>query len=172
MKREIKLRNVFFPIWMLWVLPITWLVIIPINAIIDGLVLLFTTAHLSIEDRKNFILRILPKTVLVGFISDIIASIPLVLLAIIWNPDTNTKIGKWWLENISPIQYNPLDNIFSVLIVLVCVILGGFLIYFLNRKFVLKKLEITDCEKFVLARNMAIFTAPHLFLMPFNWLNF
>ncbi|WP_300408754.1 hypothetical protein [Lagierella sp.] len=169
MKKEIKLRNVIFPIWMLWVLPITWLAIIPINAIIDGLVLLFTTAHLSIGDKKNLILRILPKTVLVGFISDIIASIPLVLLSVIWSPDTSTKIGKWWLENISPIQINPLDNIFSFLIVLACVILGGFLIYFLNRKFVYKNIELTECEKFVLARNMAIFTAPYLFLIPLNW---
>ena len=30
-KNSIKLYNVIFPIWLLWLIPITWLVVLPAN---------------------------------------------------------------------------------------------------------------------------------------------
>ena len=39
MKKEIKLYNVIFPIWMLILIPPLWLVVLPGNFLIDLLVL-------------------------------------------------------------------------------------------------------------------------------------
>lgn len=39
MKKEVRLYNVLFPIWLLWIFPQVWLVLLPGNLLIDCLVL-------------------------------------------------------------------------------------------------------------------------------------
>ena len=54
MKKEIKLYNVLFPIWLLMLFPVCWLFIIPGNFIIDSLVLIISMYALKINDKKQF----------------------------------------------------------------------------------------------------------------------
>ena len=42
MKKQIRLYNIILPIWLLIVLPQVWLIVLPANLTIDGLVLLLT----------------------------------------------------------------------------------------------------------------------------------
>ena len=42
MKRDEKLYNVLFPLWFLLLVPISWLIVIPANFVIDPLALLLT----------------------------------------------------------------------------------------------------------------------------------
>ena len=35
MKKEVRLYNVLFPIWLLWIFPQVWLVLLPGNLLID-----------------------------------------------------------------------------------------------------------------------------------------
>ena len=156
MKKEIKLRNVIFPIWMLWMLPPVWLVVIPANIIIDYLVLNGTLEYLKVENKKQILYGVLAKTVIFGFLADIIASIPPILLNIVFSPEYNTELGKWWQKNIDPMNYRPYESIIAVIILF-------------NKKFIYKDMDLTKCEKYILARNMALITAPYLFLVPTAW---
>ena len=49
-----KLYNIIFPVWMLWLFPIVWLIVIPGNFIIDSLVLLANMYVLKISNKKEF----------------------------------------------------------------------------------------------------------------------
>lgn len=52
MKKQIRLYNIILPIWLLIVLPQVWLIVLPANLIIDGLVLLLTLCWI---DRKSVV---------------------------------------------------------------------------------------------------------------------
>ncbi len=45
-----KLYNIFFPIWILWLIPTTWLIVIPLNFILDFLVLFVSMKLIKIEN--------------------------------------------------------------------------------------------------------------------------
>ena len=51
LKKELKLYNVIFPIWFLWLVPITWIVVLPANFIIDLAVIVLTLKYL--KDKKT-----------------------------------------------------------------------------------------------------------------------
>ena len=61
-KKEIRLYNVILPIWMLWIVPPLWLIILPANFIIDFTVFYFTLKFMKLDNRfetgKKAILRI------------------------------------------------------------------------------------------------------------------
>ncbi|WP_294186413.1 hypothetical protein [uncultured Clostridium sp.] len=52
-KSSIKFYNLIFPIWLIWLFPLTWIIILPGNFIIDSLVLLITLKVLNINEKKN-----------------------------------------------------------------------------------------------------------------------
>ena len=45
-----KIYNVFFPIWFLLLFPITWIIAIPLNLVIDSIVILLSLKFLKIEE--------------------------------------------------------------------------------------------------------------------------
>ena len=54
MKRDVKLYNVMFPIWMFLFLPtIVWLIILPVNFAVDSLVVLLMLGRLGLTPRKE-----------------------------------------------------------------------------------------------------------------------
>ncbi|MDO5018016.1 MAG: hypothetical protein Q4E02_01820 [Lagierella massiliensis] len=169
MKSNLKLRNIIFPVWFLWVLPPVWLVIIPINIIIDAVVLYLSMKYMEIIDIKEKVKKIIVKTVLFGFLSDIIGSLLLLISVLLIDVDYKTDFGKWWIDNVRPAATNPFDSVISFLIVVLAIGIAGILIYYLNKKFAFKNLDIEEYEKHILARNMAIFTAPYLYLIPAVW---
>ena len=50
-KKEIRLYNVILPIWMLWIVPPLWLIILPANFIIDFTVFYFTLKFMKLDNR-------------------------------------------------------------------------------------------------------------------------
>lgn len=62
MKKQIKMYNVFFPIWMVLLVPTVWIVAMPVNYIWDTIVLLVAMAFLKIQNKneiyKNSIMRV------------------------------------------------------------------------------------------------------------------
>ena len=52
-KNQTKLYNVILPIWLLVIFPFTWIIILPLNFLIDTLVLKLTMKCLKIEKRKE-----------------------------------------------------------------------------------------------------------------------
>ena len=164
-----KLYNVIFPIWLLLMIPQLWLISLPANFLIDLLVLYFSMKVLRVENRKENVKKAIWKTWIVGFASDFVGGFGMFLVALL-DFDYNTSFGKWWHDNLTnAVMYNPFDSIYAILWTTMCVIITSVLIYFMNKKWCLKRLEITDEQKKKVALALAIFTAPYLFYLPTAW---
>lgn len=169
-KNEIRLYNVMFPIWMLWLVPVTWLFILPANLLIDFLVLYFTMKYLKLINPMAKAKSVLLKSWICGFAADMIGTIGM-FMAIFIEFDYDSPMQYWWSENITRVVGgNPFSGIFGFLWVTVCVLISCGFIYLFNYKWCLKKLEIADELKKKIALSMAVFTAPVLFYLPTEWL--
>ncbi|MGM9534129.1 MAG: hypothetical protein ACI3VR_02705 [Intestinibacter sp.] len=171
MKRNTKLYNMVMPIWLLIIFPFTWVVILPLNYLIDTLVLKLTMKKLNVENRKEIYKMTILKTWICGFLADFIGAtvilIPSFGLYEIVNPDT--AFG-FIIEQISQVMLNPFDNVFSFLIALIATIVAAYFIYLFNYKIALKKAfeegRIDESTKKKIAISMAVFTAPYVFFLP------
>lgn len=155
MKRQSgRLYNVLFPIWMLvWFPSWLWLILIPANLLIDGLVLHFAQKKLQIVDpqliRKN-----LWKVCLAGFASDFAGTLILFAAALsIRDPQLS-----------SALTWNPFTDIRALLIHIACIAAAGALIFLLNQLIFRNRLSREQCR--FIALRMAVFTAPYLYLVP------
>lgn len=166
---SIKLYNLVFPIWLLWLIPITWLVVLPANFIIDLLVVSLTMKYLKVQDIKMNAKSVIFRVWIFGFIADFIGTASMFMANVI-NFNYETELGKWWYNNISnAVSYNPFESIYSILWVTMCVIITAFSIYLFNYKFCLKKSNLDNEQKKKVALSLAIFTAPYLFYLPTAW---
>lgn len=159
MKKDIKLYNVLFPIWMLIVFPITWLIVLPANFIIDTLVVIITMKVLKVPNIKKAYKGSIIKVWLFGFASDFICAGLLLI--------TQFIPGDWWYHNIlSPVAFNPFNNPLSFLVVLIAIFISGLLIFLFNYKVSFKNTELSKEDIKKIAISMAIFTAPYVVLIP------
>ncbi len=72
MKKETSLYNVVFPIWLMVLFPTAWIVVIPLNLIVDFLVMFITLKVLKSQNTKLCIKSSLLPVWLFGFLSDFI----------------------------------------------------------------------------------------------------
>ena len=146
MKKEIKLYNVLFPIWLLMLFPACWLFIIPGNFIIDSLVLIISMYALKINDKKQFYKKNILKIFIFGFLSDIIGSLFLLLMFVL-------EIGQMGDE--------PYLTIPGLVISAVMIFLFNYFVTF-------RGTDKTSRLKLTLI--FAVVTAPYTFLIPSSWL--
>ncbi len=149
---DVKLYNILLPIWLLWLAPITWLVILPGNFIIDLLVIVVTMKALRLEHVKENAKKSILYVWIFGFLADFIGVAAMLIGSMV--------------EPSGGVVFNPFESILSFLWVTGCVILSGVCIYFFNKKICLRKTELSDVEKKKLALSLAVFTAPYLFYLP------
>ena len=169
MNKKVKLYNLIFPIWLLWLVPITWIVVLPANYLIDWLVVVLTMKCLRISDIKQKARAVIWKVWIMGFVADFIGTFAMFMSNLI-EFDGETEWGAWWTENIvNAVSYNPFHSPFAFLWVSVCIGLTGFFIYLFNVKWCLKKAEISDGERKKVALSLSVFTAPYLFYLPTEW---
>ena len=147
-----KLYNVYFPIWLLILIPAVWLITVPVNFIIDSIVLFVTVKLMNIEE--NVYKKSIIKVFLFGFVSDLVGSLLLLLTQFIPN------------DIVGAISWNPFSNVYALLYVLFSIVISGICIYFLDYKIAFKKLNITLKEKRKIALVIAVITAPYFFLYP------
>lgn len=159
--KQVKLYNMIFPIWLIWLIPLTWFVIIPGNFIIDSICILIFFSIVKVDDVTKVYKKVILKTWVLGFVADIIASIPFVVMA--WTVESENPI---LVKLIDGINMNPTSNIYSFLYTLLCVIFAGVLIYIFNYKIAFRKLDIDKAKKRKAALLMAVFTAPYLYFLP------
>lgn len=168
--KEIKLRNVIFPIWLLWIFPITWIIIIPTNILIDSLVVVLGLKFLKLNNIKELYKKSIVRVVIFGFISDIIGSFVMLLPNLIEGIIKDKVVKSWLYDNmINSVNYRPLDNIYSFLWTTMALIISAFFIYFFNKKVSFKSLDIDDQLKKRLSIILAVFTAPYVFYLPTSW---
>ena len=157
-----KLYNVMFPIWLLWLFPLTWIIILPGNFIIDLLVVVLTMKHLKVEEVKGRARAVIFRVWIMGFVADFIGCVGMFFFNL---------VEVEWITNefIAALNYNPFHHIGAFLWTTFCVIVTGFIIYRFNYSWCLKKAQLADLERKKVALAMAIFTAPYMFYLPTEW---
>lgn len=155
--KNIKLRNVFFPIWIIFIFPPVIILSFIINFIIDSLVILLGIKKINL--KKDIYKKVILPVFILGFIADIMGAIILLVSQFI--------NGEFWYQNIIiPLMLNPFNNILSFIYCTVAIIISGVLIYYFNKNFTFKKLDISNENKHKLSLYLAIFTAPYFFYLP------
>ncbi len=153
MKKQIRLYNMAFPIWLMFVWPTyLWLLIIPANFIIDSLVLYGSARHQQLPDRFGLWRKHIVPIWLIGFFSDFIGA------------------GLVFLIYIILANYPGIPNLIlfpgTTLVSIPGLILSGVLIYVLNRIFTFRNSDLEPAQIHKLCLHLAIFTAPYAFLIP------
>ena len=117
--KQVKLYNVMFPIWLLWLFPFTWIVVLPGNFIVDLLVIVLTMRHLKVDDVKAKAKKVILKVWLMGFVADFIGCIGMFIF--------NLVEIKWVTDDfISALNLNPFEHMGAFLWATFCVVLTAF----------------------------------------------
>ena len=168
-KNSIKMYNLVFPIWLLWLFPLTWIVVLPGNFIIDSLVVLITLKLLKVSNIKNLYKKAILKVWGFGFLSDFIGT-AIMFIPMLIEGKIPIAYREWWYKNLnSAVSYDPFKSGYAVAWIVMAIIITSFFIYLFNYKVSFKKLDIEEKSKKKLALSLAIFTAPYLFLLPTMW---
>ena len=147
MKKDLKLYNIIFPIWLLLLVPPVWLLVLPANFIVDSLVILITMDAIGITRKKKMYKKSIFKVWIFGFLSDIIGTLFVLGASIIFNEG---GLGD-----------DPAFTIPGVIIAAVMIFIFNYLISF-------KRYD--KATRFKMAISLAIFTAPYTFLIPTSWI--
>ncbi len=165
-KKQYKLYNLVFPIWLLvWIPTWLWAFIIPFNYLIDRLVFTICSKKQNPELTQKFFRKHTWKLFLLGFAADFVGAIFLILPEII-------SILIYGIESdvqpkfVTAVEFNAFSNIFALLYTIVAIALAGFLIFIFDRAVIFKTKEFTKEQAKKIAFFMAVFTAPYFYLLP------
>lgn len=154
MKREIRLYNMMFPIWLLWMFPPAWLVILPGNLLFDGLVLFLSLTVLHRADRKSRMRSLLLPFWGCGFMAD--------FAGVAWMEVghlVSDLSGAWTIYNTS----HPAALAWT----LSAVAVSSVCIYAMDRAILKGELSpLPDRDQYRIALAMAVVTAPWTFFIP------
>ena len=161
MKKPVQLYNVLLPIWLLWIFPQVWLIILPGNLVIDLLVLLIALAVLKRRDKGAIVKALWWKLWLLGFAADAVGVGWMVL-----GMFTAASGQGWWAENLTDITGSPFRTPLALAWTLAGVAIAGVCIYFFDKRAMKGCPLLAPRERHVAALLLAILTAPWLFLVP------
>ena len=147
MKRDGRIYNVLFPLWMLMLFPQLWIIVLPGNFIIDSIVLLVCMSFLKIQEKKVFYKRNIFHIWGFGMIADIIGAVFLFVLMFCFE-----------LGNMGDELY----------LTIPALIISSVLIFVLNYWVTFKNQK--NRSRMILSLVFAIITAPYTFLVPTTWL--
>lgn len=150
LKKDEKLYNVLFPLWMLMLFPQMWLIVLPGNFIIDSAVLLLTLLILKVGEKKKRYKQHILKIYGFGLLADAVGA-GLLLLTV-------------WLLGVSNSDLAADSPIITIPAMIISAALIFVFNYFITFKKEEKKLRLT------LSLVFAIVTAPYTFLVPTTWL--
>lgn len=154
-KRSVRLYNVMFPIWFLFFFPQMWLIVLPVNFLVDSLVLYLSAKRQGVEEPvplwKQYILPVWG----VGFASDLLgAGLIFAIYSVVAE-----------LPGIVEV-FNPILFPGTTLISIPGVVLAGFAIYWINRKLTFRRSFMDPAVIHRLCLHLAIVTAPYTMLIP------
>ena len=154
-KHGIRLYNVMFPIWFLFFFPQMWLIVLPVNFLVDSLVLYLSAKRQGVDDLvplwKQYILPVWG----VGFLSDLLgAGLIFAVYSIVAE-----------IPGIAEV-FNPILFPGTTLISIPGVVLAGIAIYFLNKKLTFRRSFMDPAVIHRLCLHLAIVTAPYTMLIP------
>ena len=160
MKNRTRLYNVILPIWLLWLAPPVWLIILPGNLAVDCLVLFLTLLALKHGQKGAALKELWWKIWLLGFAADAVGVAWMIL---------GLFLGEWspWFDlHLSRHIHNSFGSPLAFLWTLAGVALAGVCIYFFDKRAMKSCAPLSAREKHIAALVLAIVTAPWLFLFP------
>jgi hypothetical protein len=159
-----RMNNVFFPIFFLLLVPISWIYVLPVNFAIDSLVLLLSMYVQKQTDIKGKWKISILKVWGLGFLSDIIGCL-LLFPSLFFSGYSN------WIGDVATkVIVNPFQNFLSLLLVMLAVAIAGYFIYMFNWKYSFAKTDMPEENKKKIALYLALFTAPYILLIPATYL--
>ena len=164
MKQELRLYNVIFPVWMMFLVPQVWLIALPGNLVIDVVVLAVTLKVLGHGSKLAVVKELWWKFWLFGFLADFVgvaALLPCPFLMILLEP-----AAPWLYDALSPVMHNPFLSLPALAWVGEAVALAGYCIYRFDRRAMKDCVLLSETEKHRIALTMAVVTAPWLFFIP------
>lgn len=164
--KEIKLRNIIFPIWLLLFFPPLIFITLAANFIIDSLVILGCFKKFKLVNPKPIMYyykKSIIKVWLFGFLADFIGATILFVLGILGD-----SFGLSY-ELINGINYDPFSNPLAVIIILIAILISGFFIFLFNYRISFRELVEDLSLRFKLSLTIAIITMPWTFLLPTRW---
>ncbi len=172
MKKQVRLYNVLFPIWILWLFPQILVFVVPGNLLIDCLVLFLTLLALKHAQKGAVMKKLWWKFWLLGFAADLIGTVWM-LLSILpvylanWDRVGPSPCLEWWEDTMLGVHmFRPWSHPLTLCWTLAGIAIAGVCIYFFDRRAMRSCTLLTDREKHLIALTMAIVTAPWLFFMP------
>lgn len=165
MKKQTILYNVIFPIWLMVLFPTTWIAVIPLNLIVDFLVMFITLKALKTEHTKLCIKKTIIPVWLFGFLSDFIG-VGILFSTYLIGLIPALSESNSYNDILGALTMNPFENIWALLWALAAIAVAGVMIYIFNRFISFRKLPLENKQKHLLALSLAVFTAPYLFLLP------
>ena len=148
---SIRLYNVMFPIWFFYFFPVVWLLILPVNFVVDSLVILISAKCQKLVNLRGLWKKHILPVWGIGFLSDLLGA---ALTFGIYLPTAESSVVN--------VHFFP----GATLISLPGVALAGVLIYFLNKKLTFRRSELDPAVIHRLCLHLAIFTAPYTMLIP------
>ena len=161
MKQTVRLHNILLPIWLLWIFPQVWLIVIPGNLIIDCLVLFLCLLALRCREKGAVMKKLWWRFWLLGFAADAVGVLWMVLGWLLYLP-----LGSGWENTVGHISHNPFAHPAAFLWTLIAVGLAGVCIFAFDLRAMHSCIGLTNREKRRIALTMAVITAPWLFFIP------
>ncbi len=164
-KKGTRLYNVLFPLWVIMLAPKVWLILLPVNFVVDTVVFLIAAAVLKAEHLgKLYICRIWPVWIF-GFLADAVAGLVTLGLCSL-SPVLPDQVSIWYSEKISsPLMNSLYTSAPAVLTACIVIALTGALIYVLNRWISFRGTALSDRQKHWIALALAVLTAPYTLLI-------
>ncbi|MDO4205953.1 MAG: hypothetical protein Q4D15_00010 [Lachnospiraceae bacterium] len=163
-RNEVRLYNVIFPLYFILYFPNPfWVIAIPLNYVIDSLVLRLGLKLCRIyenkEERRQFINRTAWRLCIAGFAADFLG-----ILFLIYFPQL--FLSEQLAREIASAQFTSPFVSWNVLAVfLTAIVFSGICIYLIDR-WILKKQGLDAKTAGKIALLLAVLTAPYLMLYP------
>jgi len=163
-RNEVRLYNVIFPLYFILYFPNPfWVIAIPLNYVIDSLVLRLGLKLCRIyenkEERKQFINSTAWKLCIAGFTADFLGVLFLMYFPQLFLPEQLAR-------EIASAQFtSPFVSSNVLAVFLAAVVFSGICIYLIDR-WILKKQGLDAKTAGKIALLLAVLTAPYLMLCP------
>lgn len=161
MKKQARIYNLLFPIWIIWLFPQVLVFVIPGNLAIDCAVLFITLLALNHQQKGAVVKELWWKFWLLGFAADLVGTAWMFLGWLLAVP-----FEDFWEDTLRYIMHDPFGHPLAFLWTLAGVALAGVCIYSFDKR-AMGSCELLDRrQRHVIALTMAIVTAPWLFFLP------
>ena len=173
-KSDYVLYNLAFPLWFIvWIPGWWWLVLIPINFLIDYTVHGLSIRKIELAEKSEIKRKSIFRVCLCGFLSDFIGALFLFGIYMIvtffgeifidlGNRDFGLALCRWAGNSMSSCW----NNVPAFVLTVVSVAVSALCIFIFNKQLFINKFGLSEYHAEYIAVRLAVYTAPYLFLIP------